>query len=475
MHENFIDGTFVRSTGDRAISVINPSNGKLISEIPDSAGSVVDEAVHAAKKAQVNWGKLPANTRAGYLRSLSAAIRKSSEQIAHVIAEEQGKLLSLARIEAVFAADYMDYMAEWARRIEGEIIPSDRANETIMLFREPIGVIGGILPWNFPFFLIARKVAPALVTGNTIVIKPSEETPNNAALFADILAKSDLPPGVVNIVYGSGANAGAALTRNPDIGMITFTGSVRAGQAIMAAAAPNVTKLNLELGGKAPAIVMADADMEVALNAVVASRVTNNGQVCNCAERLYVQDKVADEFTEKLTQRMSKITFGDPLGNAEVDMGPLINRAAMERVGAMVQRAVANGAQIATGGKPSEIGGGSFFEPTVLLNVEQKSEIMQHEVFGPVLPVNVFHDFDEAVAKANDSEFGLTSSIYTKDLGLAMRACREIKFGETYINRENFEAMQGYHAGVRKSGIGGTDGKHGVLEFTQTHIVYIQG
>ena len=435
---------------------------------------MVDEAVAAAKKAQPAWAKLPANTRGGYLRRIADAIRQSREAIARTIVQEQGKLLGLALVEVDFAADYIVYMAEWARRIEGEIIPSDRAGETIMLFREPIGVVGGILPWNFPFFLIARKFAPALITGNTIVIKPSEETPNNAALFADIIANSDLPPGVFNLVYGRGITVGTAMSRNPDIGMISFTGSVRAGTQIMADAAPNVTKLSLELGGKAPAIVMADADLKIAARAVVQSRTTNNGQVCNCAERLYVQDKIADEFTDMITKQMREITFGDPLGNAEVGMGPLINRAATERVSAMVRRAVDEGATLATGGHASDAGGGTYFEPTVLLNCAQDSAIMQQEVFGPVMPVNTFHDFDEAVAKANDSQFGLTSSLYTRDLSLAMRACREIQFGETYINRENFEAMQGYHAGVRKSGLGGADGKHGLLEFTQTHIVYIQ-
>jgi lactaldehyde dehydrogenase/glycolaldehyde dehydrogenase len=256
--------------------------------------------------------------------------------------------------------------------------------------------------------------------------------------------------------------------------MVSFTGSVETGSAIMAAAAANITKVNLELGGKAPAIVMADADIDRAVGAIKASRIVNSGQVCNCAERIYVDAKVADEFVGKLAADMAKSTYGDPLGNQPVDMGPLINAAASVKVDGMVKRAVAEGAEIVTGGKAVERGGGNYFEPTVLVNCRQDMEIMQQEIFGPVAPVNVVTSLDEAIARANDSIYGLTSSIYTADIATAMRACNEIRFGETYINRENFEAMQGFHAGVRRSGIGGADGKHGLYEFTQTHMVYIQ-
>jgi lactaldehyde dehydrogenase/glycolaldehyde dehydrogenase len=242
----------------------------------------------------------------------------------------------------------------------------------------------------------------------------------------------------------------------------------------MASAARNITKVNLELGGKAPAIVLDDCDIDLAVKAVTSSRIINSGQVCNCAERIYVQDKIAEEFTERLTKAFSAVRFGNPLGGRSVDMGPLINRKAMQRVQGMVNRAVEDGAQVLCGGGSDELGGGAYFQPTVLANCRQDMEIMRDEIFGPVLPVNVIHDLDEAIAKANDSDYGLTSSIYTRDLSKAMRACNEIRFGETYINRENFEAMQGFHAGTRKSGIGGADGKHGLYEFTTTHVVYVQ-
>jgi len=279
---------------------------------------------------------------------------------------------------------------------------------------------------------------------------------------------------VFNLIYGRGATVGAALAGHPGVGMISFTGSIRAGSAIMAAAAANITKVNLELGGKAPAIVMADADLDMAVRAIKDSRIINTGQVCNSAERIYVADKIAGPFIDRLTAAMKHTSFGDPLGNEQVDMGPLINRAAMHKVEGMVQRAVAAGAEITTGGRADERNGGNYFEPTVLINCHQDMEIMRDEIFGPVVPISIFHDLDEAISKANDSIYGLTSSIYTSHLPTAMRACTEFRFGETYINRENFEAMQGFHAGARKSGIGGADGKHGLYEYTQTHVVYMQ-
>lgn len=473
-YDNFINGRFVSSSGTERITCINPATGAPICTVPDSTAADVEAALAAAEAAQKEWARRPAVERAAALRKIAAKIREQVEPLARIITEEQGKTLPLARVEVSFTADYLDYMAEWARRIEGEILESDRAGETILLFRQPIGVIGGILPWNFPFFLIARKAGPALVTGNTIVIKPSEETPHNAVKFCELLAQTDVPPGVINIVHGRGATAGKALASSPRIGMISFTGSVETGSAIMGAAAANITKVNLELGGKAPAIVMADADLDLAVRAVTASRVINSGQVCNCAERVYVHKKVAGEFVDKLAAAMKSSRFGDPLADESVAYGPLINEAGYRKVDALVRGAVAAGASVVTGGRRAESAGGYYYEPTVLASCRQDMEIIRREVFGPVAPVVTFDDLDEAIQFANDSDYGLTSSIYTRDLNTALRACQEIRFGETYINRENFEAMQGFHAGWRKSGIGGADGKHGLYEFTQTHVVYLQ-
>jgi lactaldehyde dehydrogenase/glycolaldehyde dehydrogenase len=474
-HSNFIDGAFRPAPGAGLIPVENPATGAIISAVPDSPASAVDDAVQAALRAKPAWSRLAPVERARHLRAIAAQVRERQTEIARMISEEQGKVLPLAEVEVAFTADYFDYMAEWARRIEGEIIASDRPNENIFLFRAPIGVIGGILPWNFPFFLIARKMAPALVTGNTIVIKPSEETPNNADAFCRIVAESALPKGVFNVVYGRGPTVGHALSSHPGIGMISMTGSVETGVKVMEAAARNLTKVNLELGGKAPALVLADADLDLAVTAIKNSRVINAGQVCNCAERIYVQRKVADEFTEKLVAAMKTTRYGNPLAERDLDMGPLINARQLEKVDALVKGAISEGAQLLTGGgRATDQAQGNYYQPTVLAGVKQSMEIVKKEVFGPVAPVITFEDLDEAIAYANDSDYGLTSSIYTKSIDVAMRACNEIRFGETYINRENFEAMQGFHAGWRKSGIGGADGKHGLYEYTQTHVVYIQ-
>ena len=469
----FINGEFVQSSSSSIIPVINPATEEVISEVPNGTADDVDAAVRAAETAQKSWCKRPAIERAGYLREIGHAIRQNKDALAHTIVEEQGKILPLAEVEVSFTADYMDYMAEFARRYEGEIIQSDRANENILLYKMPIGVIAGVLPWNFPFFLIARKMAPALVTGNTIVIKPSSETPNNAFEFAKLVEKSSLPKGVFNLVSGSGSVVGKALAGHPKVGMVSLTGSVGAGVAIMQAAAENITKVSLELGGKAPAIVMPDADLDLAANSIRDSRIINTGQVCNCAERVYVHESVAEPFIEKVTAAMKATRFGDPLEESDVEMGPLVSKQQLHDVGAAVERAVKDGAKVVLGGKKADRSRGFFFPPTVLTNCRQNTDIMQKEIFGPVLPITTFKDLDEAIEDANDCEYGLTSSIYTQNLDVAMRASNELKFGETYVNRENFEAMQGFHAGWRKSGIGGADGKHGVEEYLQTHVVYV--
>ncbi|PID51546.1 MAG: aldehyde dehydrogenase [Pasteurellales bacterium] len=469
-YQMYIDGQFVDFPAD--VAVYNPSTLETLSYIPHGTRQHVEQALKAAQKAQVAWEKVPAVERGVYLHKVADKIREKAQFLAETITKEQGKLIDLAMVEVNFTADYLDYMAEWARRYEGEIIQSDRPNEMMFLHKLPIGVISGILPWNFPFFLIARKFAPALITGNTIVIKPSSETPNNAFEFAKIVDEIGLPKGVFNLVSGSGREVGNELSSNPIVGMVSLTGSVEAGTKVMEAAAKNVIKVNLELGGKAPAIVCKDADLDAAVEHIKNSRIINNGQVCNCAERVYVHSSVYQEFCDKMTKAMASVTLGDPL-TEKVDMGPLVNKAGVENVQRLVDSAVKAGAKLLVGGKPSDRGE-LFYPATVLADCTQDMEIIQQEIFGPVLPIMPFDTLDQAIEYANDSEYGLTSSIYTQNLDVAMRASREIKFGETYINRENFEAMQGFHAGFRKSGIGGADGKHGLEEFLQTKVVYLQ-
>ncbi|WP_338463556.1 aldehyde dehydrogenase [Franconibacter daqui] len=472
-HPMYIDGQFVNWQGDNWLDVINPATEEVISRIPDGTAEDARKAIEAAEQAQAPWEALPAIERAGWLRKIAAGIRERAGEISAMIVAEGGKTQQLAEVEVAFTADYLEYMAEWARRYEGEIIQSDRPGENILVFKRALGVTTGILPWNFPFFLIARKLAPALVTGNTIVIKPSEFTPNNAIAFAEIVHKLGLPKGVFNLVLGRGETVGQELAGNPKVAMVSMTGSVAAGEKIMAAAARNITKVCLELGGKAPAIVMDDADLELAVKAIVDSRVINTGQVCNCAERVYVQKGIYDRFVSKLGEAMKAVTFGDPAQRNDVAMGPLINAAALERVEQKVAKAVSEGAKVVFGGKAAE-GKGYFYPPTLLVDVNQQMSIMHEETFGPVLPVVAFDTLDEALKMANDSDYGLTSSIYTTNLNTAMKAINGLKFGETYVNRENFEAMQGFHAGWRKSGIGGADGKHGLHEYLQTQVVYLQ-
>lgn len=469
----YINGEFKTSVSGQTSDVLNPSTEEVIAKAQKATVDEVNEAVQAAKAAQADWAKLPAVERGDWLHKIADGIRARAEELTLTIMQEGGKTRGLAETEVYFTADYTDYMAEWARRYEGEIVQSDRPQENIFIFRKPIGVIAGILPWNFPFFLIARKMAPALVTGNTIVVKPSSLTPINCQIFAEIVDAVGLPKGVFNVVTGSGSELGDALAGHPDVGMVSLTGSLSAGQAVMRAAAENITKVSLELGGKAPAIVCADADLDLAAKAIVASRVINTGQVCNCAERVYVEESVCDDFLEKVKAEMEAVRFGNPEDDASYDMGPLCEKRAHDDVDRKVNHAIEQGATLYYGGGKAE-GKGYFYNPTILSDCNNDMDIMHEETFGPVLPVATFTDLDEAIRLANDCEYGLTSSCYTRDLNKAFKIMRGLSFGETYINRENFEAMQGFHAGVRKSGIGGADGKHGLEEYLVTHAVYIE-
>lgn len=469
----YINGEFIDNQSGKWIDVLNPSTEEVISRMPDGTIEDARKAIDAADKAQPAWEALPSIERAQYLIKIAAGIRKREKELTDIIVREGGKTQGLANVEVNFTADYLEFMAGWARRYEGEIIPSDRPNETILLFKRPIGVTTGILPWNFPFFLIARKAAPAMLTGNTIVIKPSQVTPENAYVYAQIVDEAGVPKGVFNLVNGRGSVIGQELASNPKVGMVSLTGSVSAGVQTMEAASANVIKVSLELGGKAPGIVMPDADLDLAVKSIIASRVINTGQVCNCCERVYVHSSIKDKFMEKLIVGMKAVKVGDPSIEKDLDMGPLVDANALKSVQEKVDNAVKQGAKLILGGK--RIGTkGYFFEPTILDNCSQKMDIIQDETFGPVLPIVEFTKTEEVIEWANDCEYGLTSSLYTQNLNHAVNITRKLKFGETYINRENFEAMQGFHAGWRKSGIGGADGKHGLEEYLQTQVIYLE-
>lgn len=474
-HQLYIDGAYTDSTGKDWIDVINPATEAVISRTPKATNADVDKAVQAAQKAQKAWELTPNIERGKIVRRLGDRIADRREKFIDLLQEEQGKDYDLASGEVDLAIDYFHYMSEWARRIEGDIVPSDRPNENILMYKKPIGVVAGINPWNFPVFILARKVATALVTGSTIVLKPSQHTPNTAMEFTKIVDEmDDIPAGVYNVVTGAGSEIGNALAKHKNVDMITMTGSITAGTKVMEAAAQNITKVNLELGGKAPAIVSQSADIDLTVNALVTSRLANNGQACTNAERVYVHSSVADELIDKLAAAFKEKKLGDPREDKDVEVGPLINEDRLNTVAEMVDEAVTDGAKVVTGGKKAETDKGFFYEPTILTNVTHDSKIMRDEIFGPVLPITTFETIDEAIKMANDTIYGLSSSLYSNDMNETMKVINEMKFGETYVNRENFEAVQGYHAGMRQSGLGGTDGKHGVEDFLVTQVVYMQ-
>lgn len=473
-YQMYIDGEFTESSSGEVQTITNPSDEQPISTVPVGTIEDVNRAVDAAYEAQKQWAKIPAPNRGVYLNKIATKIREKQTLLIETLMAEQGKVFDLAQTEILFAADYFDYMASAGRTYEGDIVQSDNAGEHIFIAKQPIGVAAGITAWNFPFFLIARKMGPALVTGNTIVIKPSSDTPNVALEFAKIIDEVGLPKGVANIVTGPGSVLGNELSINPKIGIISLTGSVNSGKRVMAAASNHVAKVSLELGGKAPAIVCDDADVDLAVQSIIDSRIDNNGQVCNNAERVYVQEGVAEEFIQKITAKMAAVKVGDPNKDRSINMGPLINQGAVNKVDGLVQRAVAAGGKIQTGGHPTKSDEGYYYEPTVITDVKQDSEIVQNEIFGPVLPVLTFKTLQEAIDMANDTRYGLTSSIYTNSLERATYAANNIHAGETYINRYNFEGIQGFHAGWKESGVGGADGKHGIEEFLNTHAVYLQ-
>ncbi|KAH8077329.1 succinate-semialdehyde dehydrogenase [Aureococcus anophagefferens] len=469
-----IGGSLVPSTSARTVAVEDPSTGAVIGSIPEGTAEDAHAALVAARAAQPAWAARSATDRGKALKAMARVVRENRVELAELLASEQNKTLGLAQVEIDFTAEYFDYYAGLARAYEGELVNSDDANEHISVHRLPVGVSVGICPWNFPVFVMARKLAPALLAGCAVVVKSSEVTPLACGRLAELWLASpdaDLPPrGAWALVNGLGATVGAALTASPLADIVSMTGSVPTGKAIMRAAAENMTKVSLELGGKAPAIVAADADLDLAVAAVVASRICFSGQVCNCCERVYVHASVYEPFVAKLVAAMEAVTVGAPR-DAAADCCGLVNAA--QRQGRRHGAARSPPARRRCGGRPLP-GPGYKYAPTVLTGCAQGSEIVQEEVFGPVLPVLAFGTLTEAFALANDSKFGLTSSIYSSSVDVVERARAELRFGETYVNRENFEAIQGFHAGMRQSGVGGADGKRGLDEYLATHVVYVR-
>lgn len=468
---NFIDGIFVDADGEPTIAVRNPATGKYIAEIDAASEAQVRGAVAAASRSQQDWSRLPAIGRAQYLRQLADALVDNAGAIGAALASESGKSLADASNEAIYAAEITRYHAEWARRIEGEVIPSDSVDETILLQREPIGVVACLIPFNYPVYTLMRKIAPALITGNTVVIRPSNNTPLCAFEIARVVKQAGLPAGVVNILAMQHARAGLLCTQSA-VGMITLTGSVNVGRAVLEYCKVNIAKPSLELGGKTPAIVEPDANLEEAASAIVASKTTHCGQLCTAIERVYVHSSVHDRFLGLLRDKFASVHIGDRTEDA-TRMGPLVSDSARQEIHAKVQRAISEGAVLETGGELPE-GNGFFYPATLLSNCRQDMEIVQEEIFGPVLPVLSYETLDQALEMANDHQFGLSSVLYTEQYRAALKVANRIEAGELYVNRTPADPYQGFHAGWKRSGLGGDDGKHGMLEFTQTRLVVMR-
>jgi lactaldehyde dehydrogenase/glycolaldehyde dehydrogenase len=409
------------------------------------------------------------------MKRIAALVRRDAERLARVIVLEQGKTIREARGEVGGTAEFFEYFAEFARRIQGEILPSDFPGEQIWIQRVALGVVGAIIPWNYPSVLVARKVAPSMIAGDTIVLKPHEMTPLSAQEMARIFHEAGVPPGVINIVNGTGATVGEAITNSPDVDLLTMTGSVPTGKRIMAAAAANLTPVSLELGGKAPFIVMADSDLDLAVRSAATSRFMNCGRVCICNERTLVQRKVYDAFVERFIAVTRQLKVGMPL-DEDTDIGPKVSRPELDKVDAFVNDAVRLGATVAFGGgRPANApsSGGYWYNPTILTGLELDIPIMHKEIFGPVLPIVPFDTLEDALSIANESRYGLSAYLFTNDMRAIMQAVNEISFGEVYINRVGPESLQGFHGGYGDSGVGGDDGSHGLDTYLRKKTVYL--
>lgn len=470
----FIDGQWVDGDASETIEVENPASEETIATIP--AGTVKDaqRALEAAKRALPEWADLPPIERAKLLHKLADAVIANRDHLARIVTLEQGKPLKEALGEIGATENFIRYAAESARRIEGDIMPSDNPKEEVWIRRVPYGVVVALTAWNYPSALAGRKLGPALIAGNTVVLKGHECTPLSGLELARLAAEAGFPAGVFNVVTGTGRTVGEALTTSPLTDLVTMTGSVRAGKEIYRAGAEKLAVLRLELGGKAPFIVMEDADLDDAVEAAIVARFTNCGQICTCNERMYLHEKIADDFLDRFVGRARALRVGDPM--QDVDLGPKVNRPEVEKIESIVNEAIRAGANVLLGGKRLHDGRfarGHWFEPTVLTGLGNDAPIFQREVFGPVIPVLRFHDFDQAIGYANQTEYGLSAFVFTNDFRRIMNLSRTLQFGEVYVNRPNGELIQGFHNGWRNSGLGGEDGKYGLDGYFRKQTTYV--
>ena len=460
-----IDGKEVESVSRQRTDVINPATEKSAGSVPKGTAEDVEKAVKAARQAYKKWSRLTPAERSGMLLKLADALDKDVQRLGEMETSQTGKPLKLSlNSDLPFANDNIRFMGAQARILEGTSAGEYAAGYTSIIRREPIGVVGSIAPWNYPYLMAAWKIGPALAAGNTIVLKPASNTPFTAIEIAKAALAVGIPDGVFNVVTGPGAEIGGALCRHDDVNMISLTGDTATGKKIMEQAASSVKRLHLELGGKAPFIVFEDANLDAAVQGAVVAGFVNTGQDCTAATRIYVQKSKYKQFVDDFVGHVKKIRVGDPL-KPTTDIGPLISREQRERVAGFVDRARKAGIEVLTGGKPLD-GPGFFYQPTVLAKAKHEDEVVQKEIFGPAVVVMSFDTEEEIVQKANGVEYGLASSIWTADVTRALRVSRELEFGEVWINDHLPLASEMPHGGVKKSGFGADLSRYAFEEYT---------